>query len=290
MYWDVALDAFEDASLHGQGAGTYQLLWAKDRPPSSGGGYVRDAHSLYTEVLGELGIVGLLLLAGTIVTVFFGFARGIRGPNRTLYGVLLAAGVAWALHAAVDWDWEMPVVTIWVFALGGAALAARSTSKPPSRRLSLPVRALIGAALTLLALVPAHVGVSQGRLDESLDAYRRGDCRQAIDSARSSSSVLGSRPQPYEVIGYCYLRQGADRQAVGQMEKAVERDPDNWVYRYDLALAQGASGLDPRSAARAALRLNPLEPLTQEVVTRFQTSNVRKWQRTAKTLEREVGL
>ena len=50
----------------GAAAGTFQVLWAQDRPASVGGAsYVRDAHSLYLEALSELGIAGLLLLAVT---------------------------------------------------------------------------------------------------------------------------------------------------------------------------------------------------------------------------------
>jgi len=139
-------------------------------------------------------------------------------------------------------------------------------------------------------LVPAHVAVSQARLNRSLDAYRRGDCVRAIDLARSSSSLLGTRPEPYEVVGYCYVLHGSPRRAVVEIEKAVERDPDNWEYQYDLALARGAAGLNPRPAARAALRLDPLEPLTREAVRRFRTSDPRRWKKTGRKLAREIEL
>jgi O-antigen ligase len=289
-HWDVALDAFGDAKLHGEGAGTYQLLWAEHRPRSLADLYVRDAHSLYVEVLGELGIVGILLLLVALGTIFVRLGMGLRGPNRALYGALFAAIVTLALHAGVDWDWEMPVVMIWLFALGGMALAAPTRGRGRSLEPSGPVRALVGVVLVLLVLVPAHVAVSQGRLDDSLDAYRRGDCKRATEAARSSSSVLGTRPEPHEVIGYCYLRRGLGRRAIVEMEKAVARDPDNWEYRYDLALARGASGIDPRPAARAALRLDPLEELIQEAQRRFDTADSRKWKRTARALAREIEL
>lgn len=289
-HWDVALDEFGNSKAHGRGAGTYQVLWAKDRPASLRDLYVRDAHSLYVEVLGELGIVGLLLLVTALGAIFFWLARGMRGPTRTLYGAGLAAAIAWALHAGVDWDWEMPVVTLWLFALGGAVLAAPARRRERPRLASVPVRALIGLGLVLLAIVPARVAVSQSRLDHSRDAYQRGDCKAAVDLARSSISVLGARAQPYEVIGYCEAIHGSARRAVREMQKAVDRDPDNWEYRYDLALAQGAAGLDPRPAAEAALRLDPLEELTREAVRRFRTGDRRTWVRTARTLARETSL
>jgi O-antigen ligase len=289
-HWDVALDAFEDARLHGEGAGTYQLLWAQHRPRSLAELYVRDAHSLYVEVLGELGIVGLLLLVVALGTIFFRLGNGLRGPNRALYGALFATALALAVHAGVDWDWEMPVVMIWLFALGGAALAAPARQVRSSRLSSIPARAFFGIALVLLALVPAHVSASQSRLDDSLDAYRSGDCGQATASARSSISALGNRPEPYEVIGYCDLRSGNGRDAVAEMEKAVDRDPEDWEYHYDLALARGASGVDPRPEAQAALRLDPLEAIAQEAVRRFDTASPREWKRSAIALAREIEL
>jgi O-antigen ligase len=288
--WNVALDEFGRSKFHGHGAGTYQVLWAKERPASMQTLYVRDAHSLYVEVLGELGAVGLLLLLLALVTILIQLATGTLGPNRSLYGAALAAAIAWAIHAGVDWDWEMPAVTLWVFAIGGAVLARPAARLTGSRSISVPPRLAVAVPLILLALVPARISVSQADLDKSTDAYDRGDCSQAVDSARSSISALGSRPEPYEVVGYCNLRAGRGRKALAEIEKAVDRDPRNWEYRYDLALARGASGLDPRPAARAALRLNPFEGLTQEAVSRFRTGDPRNWRRIALSLARDVEL
>ena len=287
-HWDVALDTFRESKLHGEGAGTYQLSWAQHRPVSLAELYVRDAHSLYVEVLGELGIVGLLLLLVVLGTIFFRLASGLLGPNRTLYGALFAATLTLAIHAGVDWDWEMPVVMIWLFALAGAALAAPSRRRFPSHPLSVPVRVLAAAGIALLVLVPAHVAASQKKIEDSFDAYGQGDCRQAIDLARSASDTLGTRPEPHEVVGYCYLLQRRGPQAVEEMQKAVSRDPDNWEYRYDLALALGASGIDPRPAAQAALRLNPLEEITRRAVRRFDTANPHTWRRVGRTLAKET--
>ena len=65
-HWKVALKGTEQSFLHGTGAGTYSNLWAKDRPQAFD---VQDGHSLYLEVLGELGIVGLLLIVALVLTL-----------------------------------------------------------------------------------------------------------------------------------------------------------------------------------------------------------------------------
>src|SRR5215211_5373594 len=56
--WRSALRAFDSAPVKGIGAGTFEYWWNRD----DGEEFVRDAHSLYLESLGELGIPGLLLV------------------------------------------------------------------------------------------------------------------------------------------------------------------------------------------------------------------------------------
>ena len=118
--WRVALNGFSASPLHGFGAGMYQTLWDRGRPHFA---YVIDAHSLYLQALAELGFGGLALLLVLLGAVFVGLARRAHGERRSLYGALLALCVVWALRAGIDWDWEMPVVTLGFFAVAGAALS-----------------------------------------------------------------------------------------------------------------------------------------------------------------------
>ena len=142
-------------------------------------------------------------------------------------------------------------------------------------------RVVVALGLLLLGTTPALAALSQRHLNESAAAFVRGDCTKAIDSALDSINVLGLRPEPWEILGYCDVRSGEERLAVRALEKAVERDPEHWHYRYGLALARGAAGQDPRPDARAALRLNPHNPLLQEAVKRFDTDDRREWRRRA---------
>ena len=88
-HWRVALDEFKADPLHGSGAGTFQRTWERTR---SSDFKVVDAHSLYFEVLSELGWPGMLFLGLALVTPFaFALAR-IRGPERHAYAAFIAAG------------------------------------------------------------------------------------------------------------------------------------------------------------------------------------------------------
>jgi O-Antigen ligase len=278
--WRVSLDAFDAQPFHGHGAGTWQNLWTMHRPVAD---TAVDGHSLYLEVMGELGIVGLLLLVAGLVVLLGGFAARARGPGRGPAAALLACGIAWALHAGIDWDWEMPAVTWWLFALGGMALAAA----PGSGRLSAPgrtTRIAAGLGCAVLAITPVLVIRSQSRLDEAVEALRAGRCGQAIDAALDSAGAIGARREPFEVIGFCDVRLGRADLAERALENAVERDPESWEPEYGLALVRGSFGRDPRPAMRRALALNPRSPMVVYAADRLIGSSPSRWRREARRL------
>jgi hypothetical protein len=282
-FWRVAIGGFQTEPLHGHGAGTYQLIWYRYGPY---GHELFDGHSLYLESLAELGIVGLGLLAVALITLLVGVARRIRGLDRSVFAAVGAAIVTWALHAGIDWDWEMPVVTLWVFALGGAAVAAR-----PGPRLELeasvrraPRWALRagGAAMCLvLAMLPASLARSQRHLDASVRAFKRGDCRVTVTQAAVAIDALPVRSEPYEMLGYCDVRLGRPSAAVRAEQTAGRLDPDNWQYHYALALVRAAAGLDPRASARRAHQLYPRESRALGAVRLFATDDPRLWRKRA---------
>lgn len=282
--WKVAVHGFDSAPVHGLGAGTYELRWNRYRPSLL---MLTNAHNLYLETMDELGVVGLALLVVALGVILGGLAWRARGRDRALYAGLLAAALMWVVHAGVDWDWQMPAVTAWLFVVGGAALARAPSTQPAGDRRRLAeaprlARVVIGLCAALLAVTPAEVALSQANLNASLNAFHQGDCTRASQRALASIGDLGSRPEPYEVLGYCDARGGYGGLAIKQMRQAVASDPDNWEMRYGLALVRAASGVDPRGAARAALRLDPREPLAQGAVEAFAgTSDPRKWKRRA---------
>jgi hypothetical protein len=264
--WGVAVEAFEEHPTQGTGAGTFELVWARERPIHFS---MIDAHSLYLEVLAELGPPGIVALALALATMLGALAVRARGPDRALWAALLAAGLMWAVRGGIDWDWEMPVVGVWLFAAAGAALARGRRHEPRRGERSRVLRWSTAAVLVVVAVIPALVALSQDRLEESVEEIAEGDCAEAVAEARASLDVLSVRARPYEVIGYCAARQGLGALAVPAMQRAVERDPRNWEYHYGLAVARAGAGIDPRAAARTALRLNRFHVLARDGWRRF---------------------
>ncbi|MDP9400692.1 MAG: O-antigen ligase family protein, partial [Actinomycetota bacterium] len=278
-HWRVALDGFERDRLRGAGAGTYEVLWAQARPEEF---IVRDAHSLYLEALGELGVVGAALVALVVACLLVGALLRARGSERAVGAAVFAVVLTWAVHAGVDWDWEMPVVTLPVLALGAAVLAGRegaSARALPAPRLA---RVLAGLAVLGVLVTPWLARTSQGELERAVAALRAGRCATAIDAALAANAALPVRAEPFIVLGYCDARLGRPELGVRAFEAGLERDPRNWELHYGLALLRASAGLDPRPAARAALRLNPLSPYTRAAVRRFRGAQPSRWRRQAR--------
>jgi hypothetical protein len=77
-----------------------------------------------------LGLVGLLALAlicgGVAVTARWGVA-----DRRAAAAGSAAALVVWFLHASIDWDWQMPAVTLPALVLAGLLIAQVEAADGP---------------------------------------------------------------------------------------------------------------------------------------------------------------
>jgi len=279
--WKIALHGLRDHPLQGTGAGTYVLAWQHDRASEF---EVIDAHSLYAEQAGELGAVGVALLLLALGTIVLGLGlRVVRGPDRAVWAAMLAAAVAWLVHAGIDWDWEMPALTLWLFAAGGLALSSPPEAQRTARRTRPLARIVAGLGCILLALTPLAVLRSQKHLLDSLDAFRSGDCAGTITSALASNQALSSRPEPFELLSYCDARSGQTDLALRAADAAVRRDPGNWEFHYAQAIVRGSTGRDPRSAAQAALRRSPRNVEARKLVRRFTPANRARWRELARS-------
>lgn len=130
-YWRAALAEAREHPLLGSGAGTFYLSWREHRSSKLG---VRDAHSLYVETLSELGPGGLTLVLALAVLPL---AVAVRRRGDPLVVAAGASYLVFAAHAAIDWDWEMPVVTLAGLACAAVVLAGdahRTRPNDPHRR------------------------------------------------------------------------------------------------------------------------------------------------------------
>jgi O-antigen ligase len=119
-YWAAAAAEAHERPLLGSGAGSFFLSWREHRTAKTD---VRDAHSLYVETLSELGPLGL---AFVLVVIGAPLGAAVRRRGDPIAAAAGAAFASFALHAGLDWDWEMPVVTLVALGCAGALLTRRS--------------------------------------------------------------------------------------------------------------------------------------------------------------------
>jgi O-Antigen ligase len=266
--WSAAADEWETKPLLGNGAGSYQAWWMEHASISL---FVRDAHSLWLEMLAELGVVGFLLLVMAVGAGFVAALTRLRraGPARPLIAGLAAVLAAFCVAAAIDWMWELTIVAlVAVVALGMLVGHATSPSAPePERVADRPARGrlrprVVRAAAVLVALAAilciAVPMLAQQRLEESQAASSRGDVAVAVDAAQGARSLQPWAASPYLQLALVEEQAGDLRQANRYVKDALERDSSDWSIWLVAARIQTKAGLivQGRRSLRRAKALN----------------------------------
>ena len=265
--WQSAVDQFEEHPLVGDGAGSYEAWWTQHGTVAV---FVRDAHSLYLETLGELGVIGFaILVAALLAALVTGVLRTRKseGDGRAATAALTAALTAYLFEAGFDWMWEMTVVSlvavVCVGLLTGPATCfggRRSRGEARESRWS-DVALRIAGVLTVLVLVVVQgiPLVAQGAVGRSQDAVRQGDSEQALDAATRAERV-----QPWAAS--THLQRALVEELMGNLpaartavRQALEHDAEDWRLWIVAARIETKMGAFPeaqRSLARA-IELNP---------------------------------
>lgn len=246
-FWEVALDDYADHPVLGSGPGSYERYWNEHRPF---GYIVADAHSLYLETLAESGPLGLALL---ILAFGAPLAGALLARGHPLVPPALGAYVAFLVHAGVDWDWELPAVTLAGLTCGAAIVGATTQLDVTL----LPQRAGWAAAGAALVLTPiVFVGlIGASALTASEDAADKGRWEEAQDEARNAERWWPWSPEPWTRLGQAQLGAGDDVAAAASFRKAVAKDRDDWELWYDLYGA--TEGAEATRALAQVRRLNP---------------------------------
>lgn len=272
QFWTAAVEQFESAPIVGRGAGSYEAWWGQHGSIAM---FVRDAHSLYLETLGELGVLGFLLLGGALALGIAAAVTRLRraGEERTTVAAFGAALVAFVVGAGIDWMWELTVVSIvGVTCLGlltGPATgvfarprAARYRERRvPRRRLAIGAAALsLGWLVICAEAVPL---LSQVKLNDSQEAVERGDGDDALSDALAARALQPWAASPYLQLALVHEQIGELPTAREWIGEAIERDSEDWRLWLVAARIETKAG-EPEDAVRSlrrAAELNPRSPL-----------------------------
>ncbi len=273
QFWSAASSQFVHHPLTGGGAGSFGRWWDRH---GSFAYTTEDAHSLYLETLGELGIVGFLLLLGVVGAALVAIIRRVaaRHERRGTTPALVAALAAFALAAGIDWMWELPAVTAVAVVLLGLVVGPATVSvvrpqplphgdRPPAHRsrLMLLVTALVLGWLVICA--QALPLLAQLKISQSQAAVRHSDITGAFSTARAARALEPWAASPYLQLALVQEQSGNVRLALASIDKAIARDDTDWrlwLVAARLQMKAGRAGEARASVARIR-QLNPRSPL-----------------------------
>ena len=277
QFWTAALDGFDDHPLDGIGAGGYEAYWDQHGTLAMP---VRNAHSLFFETMGELGVIGLLLVVAFLVTPIVAGSR--RGPTRVPGAALsaaLALFTAGLVSAGIDWTWELPAcfglvvlaggllagpATLGLEAAAGAQLegvnGSRTPSPAPAPRLGLGIATLLVAGAAIWA--GGVLFLTETKLGDSREAANAGDLESAAQDARDAIKLEPWAAGPRLQLALVDELGGDLRAAKRDLAGAIERAPDNWQLWFVRTRIDVKSGnvREARHALERARRLNPRAP------------------------------
>lgn len=264
VWWKEAAGATWDQPIFGYGAGSFPLvhqLYRKERLD------VRQPHSVPLEFTSETGIVGALLAIGglaLLATAAVGRVRGAVGADRAYAAALLAACAAWAAHVWVDWDWDIPAVTLPVLIfLGVVAARPPETAEDPVPR-GRHTLALVagGVALALFAISAALPALARHESDSALTQAAEGGQKNLRDADEKAATARRLDPyaiDPITTSADLTRRRGDIERAAGLYAEAVRDQPDNARLWLGLARLQALLDDVPGAlhSARTAIKLDP---------------------------------
>jgi O-Antigen ligase len=250
VLWRAALDDFRTHPVAGSGAGSFGRWWLALRASAY---FVEDAHNLYVQTLAEGGTIGFALLLALLALPLVAAVRARRHP---LVPAAFGAYAVFLVHSGVDWDWQMPAVTLLAL-LSGAALVAAARPRDAAEA-GRGLRAVVGG-LAGVAAVVAFVGlIGNIALADAARAILNGPPRVAV-----SDAAKAHRWAPWSAVALRELGEGralmGQRQAgLAVLREAAAKDPGDWQTWYDIAVV--TSGGERRTALAHARALNPHAP------------------------------
>ena len=256
QFWGAAISQFRAHPLNGGGAGSWEAWWLQHGSLKV---FSEFAHSLYLEALGELGIVGLLLIAAFVVVAVTGAVRSALTLRSGEVAAAAACGIAFFVAAAYDWVWQLAGIAVVGVGMLGFALGALPSKRASAGGLSSILRPAI-ALLAVAAIIPQFVVLAAGsHLRNSEAAFRANDATRARSEALAAKAIEPWAASPYLQLGLVSEAEGNFDEAAQWLDEAISRSRDDyllWLTAARIETKRGKGRLAVRDL-HEALRLNP---------------------------------
>jgi O-antigen ligase len=280
-YWKVALREFRDHPLLGVGGDNfgrdYDRHGVSNQTP-------RYPHSVEMRTLAQTGLIGFVLLGGSIAAALTAAAMALRrGRGRGLTGPATAVAIMsfayWLLQGSLDWFWEFAGLGAPAFAMLGMAAAMGATARPERGVASRVPRLLglgVGAVVVLFLAVGATLPWLAERELRQAKATAGTDPDGALRRLRLSADLNFLAPDAQRTAGAIEARRGRYTQASKLLNDSFERSPRDSFSLAELS-AIASVRMRPGEARRLAdeaLAAQPRNVVIQRVRQRVHRGGV----------------
>jgi hypothetical protein len=256
QFWGAAVSEFRAHPLNGGGAGSWEAWWLQHGSLKVFSQY---AHSLYLEALGELGIVGLLLIAAAVLVAVAGAIRSALLLESVEIAGAAACGIAFFAAAAYDWVWQLSGIAVVGIGMLGFALGALPSPRASAWGRPGVLRPAI-ALLAVAAIIPQFVVLAADtHLRNSQAAVDAKDASTARSEALAAKAIEPWAASPYRQLGLVSEAEGNYDVAAHWMDEAISRsrrDYRLWLIAARIEAKRGNGRLAARDFQEAR-RLNP---------------------------------
>jgi cytochrome c-type biogenesis protein CcmH/NrfG len=194
-----------------------------------------------------------------------------RARHDGLATAAFGAYTAYLSHVVLDWDWELPAVTVAALFCGGTLLLASRSAATPPRRPSRRNGAALGVLVVALAGFSLVALVGNRSVAASQNSLFGRDWQAAEAHARRAIDWTPWSAVPWQLLGEAQLGRGDGEGARHSFRRAIAIEPRNWELW--LGLAYATRGSVHSAATRRALALNPLALRTGEIDLALGSAN-----------------
>jgi len=276
VWWQEAGGAWSDKPLAGWGAGSFAVTHLMYRRVEL---EVLQPHSVPLQFLAETGIVGTALGMGALGFLLFAALARVRGMadgrERDIAVALFAGAVAWLVHGFVDFDWDIPGVTVPALLFLGVLVAipvrrerrdatiagdARDGGALTPRVAALTLACVVLGVVMVSALLPLWADSKASSALAVSTKAGEGELRAAAAEAETGARLDPTSVRPLLAAADLAQNRGRLLDARRHLLAAVDRQPYSiTAWRRLMALALDMA--DRRGANAAAKRLLELDPI-----------------------------
>ncbi|MEA2231567.1 MAG: hypothetical protein QOD83_1383 [Solirubrobacteraceae bacterium] len=276
VWWKEAAGAWWDKPIQGWGAGSFAVTHKLYRKVELG---VVQPHDMPLQYLAETGLIGALIVLGGLGFLFFAALERVRamtpGRERDIAVALFAGAVGWLVHGLVDWDWDIPGVTVPALLFLGVLVArpVRAAGLGLGLTRNVPADGADGARGLALAFVCVLMGLVIVSAALPMIADSKASAAQAVSTTAGDDELehaaaeaeLASRLDPTAVrplLAAAAIAQGRGRllDARRYLLQAVDRQPYSAI-AWERLLRLTLTMVDRPGAKAAGDRLLELDPL-----------------------------